>query len=622
MSLKIWLPLNGDLHNQGLSNIIVTNHGATVDNNGKIGKCYYFNANAYLNESNYDWTNFNKNTFSLCCWYKEPSPVAASNSQMICIGTNYGWNNIRIGLLRRNSNGCPMFSVSDGSTAVQYSFTADNFPLDTWTHITCTYDNGIMKMYLNGQLHKTYTTTIVPALNSSQHLGIGAASNGAEKLTGYLNDVRIYDHALSLKEIKEISKGLVLHYPFDNINSNLNSIENTSGYSNIGTPTGTISYLSDMPRYDNAVFFDGNQSYYQLSKPMYNLYNQDFTISVWLKPQDKARGVIISEYGTTGASNVALQVINTNRLRVYWNGAPDIKGPIIPQNEWSYVTIVKTDDAMKFYINGKLEYTYNQTGDWSQRTSSAQPRIGDDYRGNTTNTVSYKGGMSDFRFYATALLENNIKELYKTIVSIDRYGNYYTNCYNELPQNREIEYLYNLTTKESGTYLQNEDGLHLNQKIWVTHDYISINPIEKIYKFDIVYSCDAGNRLYVGWERYDASKTARNNNACVYAITAKPSENAIKIRKRGIINLSTDGVNPCAFIKLRILNKWTNSDSDTTGQAIIHSLSLKEYSDDNILIPLNNTKQGIVNTTEIIENDVKVNINDTYELNSNNFYEI
>ena len=42
MSLQIWLPLNGDLHNQGLSNLTVTNNGATVNNSGKIGKCYYF----------------------------------------------------------------------------------------------------------------------------------------------------------------------------------------------------------------------------------------------------------------------------------------------------------------------------------------------------------------------------------------------------------------------------------------------------------------------------------------------------------------------------------------------------------------------------------------------------
>ena len=227
MALQVWLPLNGDLHNQGLSNIIFTDTGVNIDNNGKIGKCYHFNADQYIKESTYDWTNFNTSEFSLCCWYKEPSPVASGNSQMICIGTSSGWNNIRIGLLRRSSNGYPMFSVSDGSTAVNYNFTASTFTLDTWNHIAVTYNNGELKMYLNGVLNKTSSTTIVPILNNSQHLGIGAASNGAEKLTGYLNDVRIYDHALSAKEVEEISKGLVLHYKLD---KNINILDNC--YSN------------------------------------------------------------------------------------------------------------------------------------------------------------------------------------------------------------------------------------------------------------------------------------------------------------------------------------------------------------------------------------------------------
>ena len=57
-------------------------------------------------------------------------------------------------------------------------------------------------MYINGILDNEMETSIVPVLNSSQHLGIGAASDDKECLQeGCLNDIRIYDHFLSQKEM-------------------------------------------------------------------------------------------------------------------------------------------------------------------------------------------------------------------------------------------------------------------------------------------------------------------------------------------------------------------------------------------------------------------------------------
>jgi hypothetical protein len=45
MALRVWLPLNGNLNNQGLSSCTITNSGATIDTGGKIGKTYLFDAN-------------------------------------------------------------------------------------------------------------------------------------------------------------------------------------------------------------------------------------------------------------------------------------------------------------------------------------------------------------------------------------------------------------------------------------------------------------------------------------------------------------------------------------------------------------------------------------------------
>ena len=56
MSLQVWLPLNGNINDQGLANRSWLNTGVsyiTINNSGKIGKCYNFKGVGYLSsESN------------------------------------------------------------------------------------------------------------------------------------------------------------------------------------------------------------------------------------------------------------------------------------------------------------------------------------------------------------------------------------------------------------------------------------------------------------------------------------------------------------------------------------------------------------------------------------------
>lgn len=110
---------------------------------------------------------------------------------------------------------------------------------------------------------------------------------------------------------------------------------------------------------------------------------------------------------------------------------------------------------------------------------------------------------------------------------------------------------------------------------WVRHDYIPINPTGVTYQYDITCSIAVGNQVHIGWERFDAQKTARTNDATVYVISTKPTSAIVKKNYKGTVNLSTDGVNPAAFIRLRILNAWTNTDSGSEKTLTVHSLSLR-----------------------------------------------
>jgi hypothetical protein len=93
-----------------------------------------------------------------------------------------------------------------------------------------------MKIYINGIENKNYTTTIAPNVTNIEFIGIGAAPNAGEPCTCYLNDVRIYDHALSAKEVKELAKGLILHYKLDN---NINVLDNCYSYPTFNTSTAS-----------------------------------------------------------------------------------------------------------------------------------------------------------------------------------------------------------------------------------------------------------------------------------------------------------------------------------------------------------------------------------------------
>lgn len=161
--------------------------------------------------------------------------------------------------------------------------------------------------------------------------------------------------------------------------------------------------------------FSGSDQYLEFNKALGPYYNNDFSYAVWLKPMEAKRGIIISEYSATGSGNVTFELNASLKLRIYWNGSPDIyTTDSIPTGKWTHVAIVKTAEQIKFYVNGTLNYTHNQSGGFSVRTSTAKIRVGDDYRSGTT--VDYKGSMNDLRIYDHALSVKEVKELAKGLV--------------------------------------------------------------------------------------------------------------------------------------------------------------------------------------------------------------
>ena len=177
--------------------------------------------------------------------------------------------------------------------------------------------------------------------------------------------------------------------------------------------------LNTAGKLGSCYYFNGNQQWLQLSNNLGNFYNNDWSVACWLKPTDSTRSIILSEYSGTGASNVAIELTTARIVRLYWNGSPDISfstAGALPLNEWTHLVMTKQGRIVKLYFNGELKQIYTNSSDFSTRISACQPRIGDDYRGNSGNSVSYQGYMNDFRMYDHCLSPMEVKELAKGLV--------------------------------------------------------------------------------------------------------------------------------------------------------------------------------------------------------------
>ena len=86
-------------------------------------------------------------------------------------------------------------------------------PMNSWTHLAVTSDGSTLTLYRNGFAVATSpaTETLLPANGSLQ---IGASQFG-EHFQGLIDEIQIYNKALSAAEIQTIYKQLAVNLPFD-----------------------------------------------------------------------------------------------------------------------------------------------------------------------------------------------------------------------------------------------------------------------------------------------------------------------------------------------------------------------------------------------------------------------
>ena len=211
MALQIWLPLIGTLENKGFKPLTISTVNTTITNDGKLGSVYNFSASTSVIRSAASECNITREHWSVGCWFYQISSSASAHQWMVGIHRGSSASAFQFDLCSYKNN----LSLRCAST----TRTGPAISLNQWHHGMAVYDGTNLYFYLDGVLS---STTTLPATQdaTATTLVIGNRLGNAGAFQGKIQDVRIYDNALSAVEVKEIAQGLIIHYKLEGTNEN------------------------------------------------------------------------------------------------------------------------------------------------------------------------------------------------------------------------------------------------------------------------------------------------------------------------------------------------------------------------------------------------------------------
>lgn len=273
MALQVWLPLqneegHGTLDNRGLSGVSFHGGPAAWPSTGKLGNCAEFSGSQLIYSDTTNDFDYRDN-FTVCFWLKMKSDGYGSSKYIFTVG-------------RADYNSFGYGAYAESATKIRIWFAGFNASADVpnmtdnWLHVAFTKSSDGIKIYTNGSLSYTYPNPTLPSnlFSESNGLGIGCFHyTGGNIYNGsfYMDDFRIYDNVLSDREIHEISKGIVLHFPLNDIyyTRSINKYSGETAAGKCSHGSFTCTKLADERGYNYSLQYtgNGNNNWYSIGFP-------------------------------------------------------------------------------------------------------------------------------------------------------------------------------------------------------------------------------------------------------------------------------------------------------------------------------------------------------------------
>ena len=309
---------------------------------------------------------------------------------------------------------------SNGASTVQ---TANPLTVNGWMHLAMTFNGTDIKMYQDGVLTKTYNFPGDIRSDSGTPITIGGQWGSTEWFNGSIDEVRIYNTALTVEQISEHYKagldklGLVGYWPMDENGE-------TIAYDNANSNNGTLYNSPTWQASSNCVSgsclnFDGNDDY--ISLPAFSNPSSvtDYSISFWfyLNAHNSAGRTYFYDFRGNGSvvdSTAPIFLIdNSGGLGILdaYTGIELKSSAVSVLTQWHHIVVTRTSGTTNIYLDGILVKSGNAgTGG----NLGVEKRLGNYAAQNTPGGNYWMNGLIDeVRVYNRALSEQEINNRYQ-----------------------------------------------------------------------------------------------------------------------------------------------------------------------------------------------------------------
>ena len=316
---------------------------------GTIGGSGYFDGTGdYLTYPSNAGMNFGSGDFTVEAWvYPIVTPGDGSGPFAGASGTT---NPLLLGYQAAASG------WGFGRNFVAWDYNFNQAPiLNTWQHLAVSRSGTTLRLFFNGVLKNTVTTSQGYSMSGGGTQGFNGTTG---YLTGYISDSRATNTALYTASfipptsplIAIPSTQLLLNYTSAGVyDSTMMTTMETVGDAKLSTAISKFG--------ESSISFDGTGDYLKIATSPVITLTGSFTIECWLYINSTSSGQPIISFGTSGSASNLLFLYNTSvGLRWYYSsGTVDINQGSTSgwsTGTWYHVAAVRSGSTLTLYRNG------------------------------------------------------------------------------------------------------------------------------------------------------------------------------------------------------------------------------------------------------------------------------